>query len=97
MQRVAIIDYGSGNLHSAAKAFERSASVVRLSDDPVNPRFVPPYMIRKVARHGLSAIFSANGQMRRFHLVRAAASLGEIKGHLQARRDRRGRDSDILK
>ena len=25
MQRVAIIDYGSGNLHSAAKAFERSA------------------------------------------------------------------------
>lgn len=26
MQRVAIIDYGSGNLHSAAKAFERAAS-----------------------------------------------------------------------
>jgi glutamine amidotransferase len=25
MQRVAIIDYGSGNLHSAAKAFERSS------------------------------------------------------------------------
>jgi imidazole glycerol-phosphate synthase subunit HisH len=25
MQRVAIIDYGSGNLHSAAKAFERAA------------------------------------------------------------------------
>ncbi|MEQ1612599.1 MAG: imidazole glycerol phosphate synthase subunit HisH, partial [Hyphomicrobiaceae bacterium] len=24
-QRVAIIDYGSGNLHSAAKAFERAA------------------------------------------------------------------------
>ncbi|MGQ0457963.1 MAG: imidazole glycerol phosphate synthase subunit HisH [Hyphomicrobium sp.] len=26
MQRVVIIDYGSGNLHSAAKAFERAAS-----------------------------------------------------------------------
>jgi imidazole glycerol-phosphate synthase subunit HisH len=26
MQRVAIIDYGSGNLHSAAKAFERAAT-----------------------------------------------------------------------
>jgi glutamine amidotransferase len=25
MQHVAIIDYGSGNLHSAAKAFERAA------------------------------------------------------------------------
>ncbi|MFN3626237.1 MAG: imidazole glycerol phosphate synthase subunit HisH, partial [Hyphomicrobium sp.] len=25
MQRVAIIDYGSGNLHSAAKAFERAS------------------------------------------------------------------------
>jgi len=25
MKRVAIIDYGSGNLRSAAKAFERSA------------------------------------------------------------------------
>ncbi|MDO9381525.1 MAG: imidazole glycerol phosphate synthase subunit HisH [Hyphomicrobiaceae bacterium] len=31
MQRVAIIDYGSGNLHSAAKAFERAA---RESDAP---------------------------------------------------------------
>ena len=28
---VAIIDYGSGNLHSAAKAFERAA---RETDDP---------------------------------------------------------------
>jgi len=79
------------------KAFERSASVVRLSDDPVNPRLVPPYMIRKVAQHGLAAIVSTNRQMRRFHLVRAAASLGEIKGHLQARRDRRGRMAGIRK
>ena len=26
---VAIVDYGSGNLHSAAKAFERAAAVRR--------------------------------------------------------------------
>jgi glutamine amidotransferase len=31
MQRVAIIDYGSGNLHSAAKAFERAARESELS------------------------------------------------------------------
>lgn len=40
MQRVAIIDYGSGNLHSAAKAFERAAregetnSVIAVTTDP---------------------------------------------------------------
>ncbi|MBI1648573.1 imidazole glycerol phosphate synthase subunit HisH [Hyphomicrobium sulfonivorans] len=41
MQRVAIIDYGSGNLHSAAKAFERAAndsgtaSQIIVTNDPV--------------------------------------------------------------
>ncbi len=40
MQRVAIIDYGSGNLHSAAKAFERAAresgadARIEVTDDP---------------------------------------------------------------
>lgn len=40
MQRVAIIDYGSGNLHSAAKAFERAAreaeiaAAVDVTSDP---------------------------------------------------------------
>jgi glutamine amidotransferase len=40
MQRVAIIDYGSGNLHSAAKAFERAAreseanAQIQLTADP---------------------------------------------------------------
>jgi len=40
MQRVAIIDYGSGNLHSAAKAFERAAresgaeSQILVTNDP---------------------------------------------------------------
>jgi len=41
MQRVAIVDYGSGNLHSAAKAFERAArdcgreSRIDVTSDPV--------------------------------------------------------------
>ncbi len=41
MQRVAIIDYGSGNLHSAAKAFERAAreseanAEIVVTSDPV--------------------------------------------------------------
>jgi glutamine amidotransferase len=32
---VAIVDYGSGNLHSAAKAFERAAAEARLAQDIV--------------------------------------------------------------
>ena len=44
MQRVAIIDYGSGNLHSAAKAFERAAhesgseSSIAVTSDPAEVR-----------------------------------------------------------
>ena len=44
MQRVVIIDYGSGNLHSAGKAFERAAregesnSSITISSDPADVR-----------------------------------------------------------
>ncbi|MCV9938077.1 imidazole glycerol phosphate synthase subunit HisH [Boseaceae bacterium BT-24-1] len=43
-QTVAIVDYGSGNLHSAAKAFERAAtesgipSTIRVTSDPAEVR-----------------------------------------------------------
>ncbi len=43
MQRVAIIDYGSGNLHSAHKAFERAARDASLSAEitlTADPQFV---------------------------------------------------------
>ena len=70
------------------KAFERSASVVRLFGGDGGPGLVPPYMIRKSGKYGLAALKSLDLRERRFHLVRVAASLGEIKGHLQARRDR---------
>jgi hypothetical protein len=70
------------------KAFERSASANRLSTGAVDSGLIPKYMIRKVAQYLLLAMLSPSRQRRRFHLVRVAASLGEIKGSLQARRDR---------
>lgn len=72
------------------KAYQRSASVMRLSGESVNRGWVPPYMIRKVVRHWLAAMLSLSASKGRFHLVRLAASLGEIKGHLQARKERSG-------
>ena len=44
MSTVAIVDYGSGNLRSAAKSFERAANEAGLSYDIVvtgNPDLVP--------------------------------------------------------
>jgi GT2 family glycosyltransferase len=70
------------------KAFERSASAVRLAGATHGLGFVPPYMIRKAGEYGLAVMTSVGQQQRRFHLVRLAASLGEIKGHMRARFDR---------
>ncbi len=69
------------------KAYERSASAVRLGGTGNGKRLVPPYMIRKVGGYSLAALTSTGPQQRRFHLVRLAASLGEIKGHIHARID----------
>lgn len=68
------------------KAFERSASAVRLGGSD-GKRLVPAYMIRKAGEYSLAALVSTGPQQRRFHLVRLAASLGEIKGHMHARVD----------
>ena len=70
------------------KAYERSASAVRLTGASRKEGLVPPYMIRKTGEYGLAVVTSVGQQQRRFHLVRLAASLGEIKGHLSARLDR---------
>lgn len=73
------------------KAYERSASVVRLSEDVNTRSGIPIYMARKIADYLLRSVFSiGNTSKRRFYLVRFAASMGEIKGFLQARNDRRG-------
>ena len=47
MSSVAIIDYGAGNLHSAAKAFERMAADVGEMDILVT---ADPELVRKADR-----------------------------------------------
>ncbi len=67
MQRVAIIDYGSGNLHSAAKAFERaaregpSAREILVTSDPDVVRRADRVVLPGVGafadcKHGLEAV-----------------------------------------
>lgn len=67
MQRVAIIDYGSGNLHSAAKAFERAArdggtdSRITVTSDPKDVRTADRIVLPGVGafadcRRGLEAV-----------------------------------------
>src|SRR5438046_221058 len=64
MQRVAIINYGSGNLHSAAKAFERAAreSEADAAIEVVNPH--PLLAGIDTGPEGLHAYF-----VHSFHLV----------------------------
>lgn len=69
------------------KAYERSASAVRLSGSADGKGLVPPYMIRKALVYSLAILTSRGPQQRRFQLVRLAASLGEIKGRVSARLD----------
>ena len=71
------------------KAYERSASTVRLAGARRHGAVMPAYLVRKAAQYGLAAIFASNGNRRRFYMVRLAAALGEIKGSVLAARDRR--------
>lgn len=71
------------------KAYERSASTVRLAGANRRGGILPAYMVRKAAQYGLAAVFASDGQRRRFYLVRLAAALGEMKGSVQAALDRR--------
>jgi GT2 family glycosyltransferase len=76
------------------KSYERSASTVRLSPAMAERRGIPRYLIRKVVQYSFSVLASFGQNARRFHLVRLAAALGEIKGHLQARGDHLQRSAD---
>ena len=73
------------------KAFERSASTVRMGVEDIDRGFVPPYMVRKVVQYLLGLLTTIRPRARRYHIVRLASALGEIKGYLQARADRSGR------
>lgn len=66
-QTVAIVDYGSGNLHSAAKAFERAATesgipaTIRVTSDPAEVRTADRIVLPGVGafadcRRGLDAV-----------------------------------------
>jgi GT2 family glycosyltransferase len=70
------------------KAFERTAGAVRLSGETMAAGALPAYMIRKVAANSLAILIPGSRQKHRFHLVRLASALGEIKGHLKARSER---------
>lgn len=62
------------------KAFERSASSVRLRERVDK---VPLFTYRKAAGYLLRIVFSLHWPRTRFFLVRFAAALGEIKGYRQ--------------
>lgn len=73
------------------KAYERSASVVRLSAVNAGDSTVPKYMIAKTARRLALTLLALDARKRRFQIVRLAAAAGEIRGRLQARKDLRSR------
>ena len=70
------------------KAYQRSAGAVRLSGMTAGAGLIPAWMIRKVGSNALALIRPGPRARFRFQLVRLAATLGEVKGHLQARRER---------
>lgn len=67
------------------KAYKRTASTVDLGG-PAPIRKVPRYLYRKIAEYGIKACTAITTTRRRFYLVRSAAALGELAGHLQSRR-----------
>jgi len=65
------------------KAFQRSAVTVRFSSAGMRRGVLPPrYMFGKLLRHSARGVLALDQDARRFHLVRAAAALGEISGCL---------------
>jgi GT2 family glycosyltransferase len=67
------------------KAYKRTASTVRIESREGAPTRVPRYLYRKVAVYGLKACTALGATRRRFFLVRTAAALGEVAGHLARR------------
>jgi arylsulfatase A-like enzyme/GT2 family glycosyltransferase len=59
------------------KAYQRSRSVAR---GEASIEAVPQYLWRKLGEYGLKAAFGLGAARRRYHLVRAASTLGEIQG-----------------
>jgi glycosyltransferase involved in cell wall biosynthesis len=68
------------------KAYERSRSAILVRSDVVSG--IPKYFFKKGARHLFGSVFSLYWPERRFHLVRAAATLGEMRGLVATGRTR---------
>jgi hypothetical protein len=62
------------------KAYERSRAVTLVRGN--SPSGIPKYFFRKLAGHLAGSLFSLYWPERRSHLVRTAATLGEIGGLL---------------
>lgn len=67
------------------KAYKRTASTVRIEPQTSGARHVPRYLYRKIAVYAFNALTALGGARRRFFLVRTAAALGELAGHLRRR------------
>jgi glycosyltransferase involved in cell wall biosynthesis len=65
-------------LYIMRKAHERSRAVMLVSDE--HARGIPRFLYRKLGHHLAGIVFSLYWPERRFHLVRAAATLGEMRG-----------------
>lgn len=74
------------------KAYKRSASTIGLDGAGPGTK-VPLYLYRKLATYGFNAMTAWNPARRRFYLVRSAAALGEIAGHLARGRSATGASS----
>lgn len=65
------------------KAYERTSSTIRLDEKALNyTGLFPRYLLRKLIKYFFYSLFSISNTSRRFHLVRLAATVGEIKGFL---------------
>lgn len=70
------------------KAFERSSSVARLSEEAkMYSGLFPRYLFRKTLGYFISSLLSFSNSKRRFYMVRLAAALGEMKGFLLAEKN----------
>ncbi len=65
------------------KAYKRSAATVGFDNQRIGISTIPPYLFRKLAAYTFSALISISSSRRRFYLVRCAAALGEMAGHIQ--------------
>lgn len=73
------------------KAYKRSASSIRLRPERIANTLLPLHMLRKALTYLGMVATSWQRRRLRFYLVRLAAALGEIHGHLETRHELRSK------